>query len=104
MKGTILDFLKLATDNSDLAKGLIELAGQFDFQFTDDELTEEDLDSVAGGALTATQTSAEQLAGEQSLSTEFENANQKSTQYVNMLSSVLKTMNEMQSGIIRNIR
>jgi len=26
------------------------------------------------------------------------------TQYINMLSSVLKTMNEMQSGIIRNIK
>ena len=37
-------------------------------------------------------------------SSQFENANQKASQYVNMLSSVLKTMNEMQSGIIRNIR
>ena len=37
-------------------------------------------------------------------SSQFENANQKATQYVNMLSTVLKTMNEMQSGVIRNLR
>ena len=38
------------------------------------------------------------------ISTQFENANQKSTQYTNMLSSVLKTMKEMESGVIRNLR
>ena len=36
-------------------------------------------------------------------SSQFENANQKATQYINMLSSVLKTINEMNQGIIRNI-
>jgi len=40
----------------------------------------------------------------QMASTQFENANQKATQYINMLSSVLKTMNEMRKGVIRNIR
>ena len=35
---------------------------------------------------------------------QFENANQKSSQYMNMLSSVLKTMDEMQTGVIRNLR
>jgi hypothetical protein len=104
MKGTILDFLQLAAEKPELAQGLVQLAAQFDFEFVDDELTEDDLDSVAGGALTATQISAEQLVSRQSTSTEFENANQKATQYTNMLASVLKTMNEMQSSIIRNIR
>jgi len=40
----------------------------------------------------------------QMTSTQFENANQKSTQYINMLSSVLKTMQEMNQGITRNLR
>jgi len=34
----------------------------------------------------------------------FETANQKTTQFVNMLSSVIKTMNEMAAGNIRNLR
>ncbi|NIP27455.1 MAG: hypothetical protein GWO38_27500, partial [Phycisphaerae bacterium] len=38
------------------------------------------------------------------VSSQFENANQKQTQNLNMLASVMKTMNEMQSGIIRNTR
>jgi len=37
-------------------------------------------------------------------SSQFENANQKATQYTNMLASVLKTLNEMQMGVIRNLR
>lgn len=40
----------------------------------------------------------------QLVATQFENANQKATQYINMLASVLKTMHEMQSGVIRNLR
>jgi len=40
----------------------------------------------------------------QMTSTQFENANQKATQYINMLSSVLKTMQEMNKGIIQNLR
>jgi len=40
----------------------------------------------------------------QMTSTQFENANQKASQYINMLSSILKTMNEMNQGIIRNLR
>ena len=37
-------------------------------------------------------------------SAQFENANQKATQYINMLSSVLKTMKEMGEGTVRNLR
>lgn len=48
MKGTILDFLKLATEKPELAKDLVELARRFDFEFTD-EVSDEALDSVAGG-------------------------------------------------------
>lgn len=37
-------------------------------------------------------------------SSQFENANQKASQYLNMLASVMKTLNETRSGIIRNLR
>jgi hypothetical protein len=104
MKGTILDFLKLVSEKPELAKELFELAGKYDFEFSDDELTEDDLDSVAGGAEVTAQSSAEQPDSREYASSEFENANQKATQYVNMLASVLKTMNEMHSGVIRNLR
>jgi hypothetical protein len=40
----------------------------------------------------------------QLVSSQFENANQKATQYANMLSSILKTMSEMATGVVRNLR
>lgn len=49
MKGTILDFLKLATEKPQLASELVELAGKYDFEFSD-EVSDEELDGVAGGA------------------------------------------------------
>jgi len=49
MKGTILDFLKLAAEKPELGRELVELAGRYDFEFTDTELSESDLDGVAGG-------------------------------------------------------
>jgi hypothetical protein len=49
MKGTIFDFLKLAAGKPDLAKGLVELAAKHDFEFAD-EVSDEDLENVTGGA------------------------------------------------------
>jgi hypothetical protein len=40
----------------------------------------------------------------QMCTSQFENANQRASQYMNMLSSVIKTMNEMKMGVIRNLR
>jgi hypothetical protein len=48
MKGTILDFLKLATEKPELTKELVELATKYDFEFSD-EVGDADLDAVAGG-------------------------------------------------------
>jgi hypothetical protein len=49
MKGTILDFLKLAAEKTELAQDLAALARKYDFEFTD-EVSDEDLEGVAGGA------------------------------------------------------
>jgi hypothetical protein len=49
MQGTMLDFLKLATEKPQLAKELVELAEKYDFQF-DDEVSDDQLEGVSGGA------------------------------------------------------
>jgi hypothetical protein len=50
MKGTILDFLKLAAEKPELAQELVELAARHGFEFTD-EVSDEDLENVAGGSI-----------------------------------------------------
>ena len=50
MKGTILDFLKLATEKPDLTEELVELAAKHGFEFSD-EVSDEDLEAVAGGTV-----------------------------------------------------
>lgn len=50
-------------------------------------------------ALNACPRNNRQLAASQ-----FQNANQKANQYINMLSSVMKTLNETQRGTIRNMQ
>jgi hypothetical protein len=49
MKGTILDFLKLATEKPELAQELVDLAAKHDFEFSD-EVRDTDLEEVAGGS------------------------------------------------------
>ena len=49
MKGTILDFLKLATEKTDLTHELVELAAKHDFEFAVEELTDAELEDVSGG-------------------------------------------------------
>jgi hypothetical protein len=49
MKGTILDILELAAENTDLAQELVDLAARYDFEFIDEELSDEELVAVAGG-------------------------------------------------------
>jgi hypothetical protein len=53
MKGTLIDFLNLAAENPDLAKELVELAARYDFEFTNEELSDEELEGVAGGTARA---------------------------------------------------
>jgi len=49
MKGTIIDFLNLASETPELSQEIVDLAMKYGFEFTD-EVSEEQLDSVAGGA------------------------------------------------------
>lgn len=52
MKGTILDFLNLAAEQPELGKELVELAAKHQFEFTlPDEVSDDALDGVAGGAI-----------------------------------------------------
>ena len=48
MKGTILDFLKLAAEKPEVAKELAALAAKHGIELSD-ELSDEALDRVAGG-------------------------------------------------------
>ena len=50
MKGTILDFLKLASEKPDLAEDLVALATKHGFEFSD-EVSDDELENVAGGAV-----------------------------------------------------
>jgi len=62
------------------------------------------------GALLGESISAEMVAAEApsdevaGVSIIFESASQKTSQYVNMLSSVLKAMNEMENGVVKNLK
>jgi hypothetical protein len=48
MKGTIIDLIKLANQNPELTQAIIDLAAQYDFEFSD-EVSDEALEGVAGG-------------------------------------------------------
>lgn len=73
------------------------------------QLPDEALDAVSGGTslgalieeVDAMQESARN--DRQTATTQFSNYNQKSTQYFNMLSSVMKNMNSMRMGTVRNM-
>jgi hypothetical protein len=50
VQGTILDFLRLASEKPELTQDLLALAAKYDFQFSD-EVSDDDLDAVSGGAV-----------------------------------------------------
>ncbi len=50
-KGTIIDFMQLAIENEALRADLTALAAKHEFEFTTDELGDEELDDVSGGVV-----------------------------------------------------
>ena len=103
MKGTMIDFLLYLDKNEKLRTEIVEVANKHGFQF-DDEISDADLEAVAGGALTSASLndaiSRNTRTGEE---TAFENFDQKSNQLFNILSTVMKSTKETQSSVTRNI-
>lgn len=65
------------------------------------ELTADELMDVISGI----ESDQETIRNERQVSTtQFENANQRTEQYLNILASVLKAISEMSSSVIRNIK
>jgi len=97
-EGTITDFLTLVGSNSALQRELAELATKYNFRFVEAPLTDEELSAVSGGL---TETTRNARTG---VTTFFEDADQKATQYTDLLSSVLKTISTTQDSIISNLK
>jgi len=102
MKGTILDFLKLVEDKPELVKELAELAGKYDFEFTLDELSDAELEAVAGGATVEENLSK---AGDdaQLANIELQNVLEKSQQVIQTLSNVSKMVHDASVAVTRKI-
>lgn len=105
MTGSIFDFLNLATDKPELAKELVELAAKYDFEFTSDELSHADLDSVAGGISTEEWEKRLESVGDDSqlANIDLQNMLQKQQQTVQMLGQVSKVLHDTASAVVRKI-
>lgn len=88
MKGTIIDFLKLAADRPALADELIGLAAKYDFEFTDNELHDTELEQVAGGTT----------------NDELTLVTDRRAAFVSTLSSIMKKMQDAEDPLIDNAR
>ena len=103
MKGTMIDFLLYLDGNEKLRQEIVEVANKHGFEF-DDEVSDAELESVAGGFVTSSALSNDSVRNErQEDQTAFENFDQKANQLYNILSTVMKSMKEMQASTIRNI-
>ena len=92
MKGTILDFLNLAAEKPELATELLELATKYDFEFSDEELSESEMDQVAGGA----------MGPEMELS--LQTVMERRAKYVQMMSNVMKKISTTEDSIVQNMK
>ena len=95
MKGTILDFLNLASEKEALAKELLELATKYDFEFSDEELSEAELDSVAGGA-------TEEISDKMSLDLQL--TMDRRAKILQTMSNIMKQMSTTADTIVQNIK
>ena len=94
MKGTILDFVKLATENSELAGELVQLAAKHDFEFSD-EVSDQELEGVAGGAagLEAMAQDRDQAIWEAE-QTKSESLLASQKQHIDALADMIRQMND----------
>ena len=97
MKGTIFDFLKLVGENEELARGLVQLAAEHGFEFSD-ELNEEELGGISGGLSPQTTGDDEQLEA-----VDMQNWLQKQQQTLQMMSTLSRTVHDTIMTEIRNI-
>lgn len=99
MKGTILDFLELASEKPELAKKMIDLAAQYDFEFADD-VSDEQLDDVVGGAVDAIAANSLAEPTQQGV----QGSTNMLTQQMQMMSNIMKNQHDTLKAIINNMR
>ena len=92
MKGTILDFLNLASEKEALAKELLELATKYDFEFSDEELSESELDQVAGGAM------------EEEMGLRLQLTMERRAKFMQTMSNIMKKISTTEDSIVQNIK
>lgn len=88
MKGSMTEFLQLAADNPELVAKLVKLAAEYGFEFTGEEMSEEELGKVAGGL--------DDL--------QLQSMMQRTTKFTTTLSNVLKSMSDSQTSITGNLK
>ncbi|MBK7424076.1 MAG: Nif11-like leader peptide family natural product precursor [Propionivibrio sp.] len=93
MKGTITDFLELVSAKPELSRELIKLAARHGFEFSVDELFDNELQGVVGGT---EMSQLDQL--------NIQNNIQKLASAEQMLANMSKTMNDSSMAIIHNMR
>jgi len=91
MKGTIFEFLELASRSPALSSELVALAAKFDFEFVDEELGDEDLEQVTGGTGATT-------------SERLQQAMARRSRVVHTLSSILRRQSDAQSATTHNLK
>ena len=96
MKGTILDFLKLATEKPELTNELVELATKYDFEFSD-EVSDEDLDTVAGGGGSFSDFESEVDAA-------IDEAKDSAAASRDMMKAAIATLSDVQKRRVQNVQ
>lgn len=90
MKGSFMDFMEFLNENEAFRKEVVEAASKHGFEFND-EVSDAELESVAGGA-------DAQLAN-----IDLQNTLQKQQQTIQAISSVSKAVHDTAMSIVRKI-
>ena len=93
MKGTITDFLELVSAKPELSREFIQLAARHGFEFSVDELSDNELQGVVGGT---DMSQLDQLKLQDNM--------QKQSQALQTLANISKMTNDSSMAIIQNMR